>query len=254
MTGSARPRDQGAPVRRIAGVEVSAVGRDEAIARMVAAVVDGGSATFAFCNAHTANLARGSSAFRGALARATVWNDGVGMNLAARLLDGAPYPANNHGTDLTPALLAALPADTPVFLLGSPAGVAEEARDALRARFPALAFVGVHHGWFTPDEEPQVDRLIRDSGARLVIIGMGQPRQELWAARHAAALDAVLLCAGAYLDFAAGRFRRAPAWVQRARLEWAFRLALEPRRLARRYLIGNAAFLGAAILERRRRR
>lgn len=220
---------------------------------MVAAVTGVGAATFAFCNAHTVNQARCSPAFRQALASATVWNDGIGMNLAARLLDGAPYPANNHGTDMTPALLDALPAGTSIFLLGSLAGVAEEARVRLQLRFPTLRFAGAHHGWFTPDEEPAVLDRIRASGARLVIVGMGQPRQELWAERHAAALGTVLLCAGAYLDFAAGRFTRAPRWVQRAGLEWAFRMVLEPRRLARRYLIGNAIFLVGTLTERRRR-
>jgi exopolysaccharide biosynthesis WecB/TagA/CpsF family protein len=76
-----------------------------------------------------------------------------------------------------------------------------------------------------------------------VLVGMGQPRQELWTFENAESTDATFLCIGAYLDFAAGIIPRAPAWIRSLRMEWAFRLANEPRRLAGRYLLGNATFL-----------
>ena len=81
---------------------------------------------------------------------------------------------------------------------------------------------------------------------------MGQPRKELWAARNRDAISAVILCIGAYLDFVAGAVPRAPRWIQKARMEWAYRLALEPRRLAGRYLIGNATFLLRTARQRMR--
>ncbi|MFD1844043.1 WecB/TagA/CpsF family glycosyltransferase [Sphingomonas qilianensis] len=241
------------PAREIGGIAVAAASHDEALALMLAAVEREAPAIFTFCNAHTVNLARSSVPLRKALRHATVFNDGIGMDIASKLLFGAPFPDNLNGTDLTPALLGALPEGIAVYLLGSPAGVAQDAQAVLAARFPTLRFAGAEHGWFAEADEPAIVERIRQSGAQLLIVGMGQPRQELWAARHAAALGIVQLCVGAYLDFAADRFPRAPLWVRQARLEWAFRLAQEPTRLAHRYLVGNAKFLINVVLERGRR-
>lgn len=238
----------------IGDVTVTALTRERAVAAISDAVSGGGTAIFAFCNAHSVNIARRDPAFRRALGDATVFNDGFGLDIATRILGEPRFPDNLNGTDLTPALLDALPAGTPIFLLGSPAGVAEEARLALAARFPALRFVGTEHGWFTAEDEPRIAAKIRASGARLILVGMGQPRQEIWASRHRAGLECVLLCVGAYLDFAAGRFQRAPRWIQAARSEWIWRLALEPRRLAQRYLVGNALFVARMVSQRVGRR
>lgn len=242
------------PRRTIGGISVLAATRDHVLADIASAVENRRAAIVAFCNAHTVNLARRDPMFCKALSAATVLNDGVGLDVAMRLLGQPAFADNLNGTDLTPALLAILPADTAVYLLGSPEGVAAEARVALSARFAHLRFVGAEHGWFGPEDEAAVAARIKASGAQLVIVGMGQPRQELWAVRHMESIGAVLLCAGAYLDFAAGRFPRAPGWVQSARLEWMFRLLQEPRRLAHRYLVGNAAFLLGVVTDRLRGR
>lgn len=231
------------PLRRVGGLDVVAVDQPRAIAEMVAAVAATAPRIFGFCNAHTVNMARNRADFAAAARQATLFNDGIGLDIAGRLLHGAPFPANLNGTDLTPALLGALPPDTAVFLLGSPPGVAEQAQAALAARFPNLRFVGTRDGFFAADVEAAIAASIRASGAQVVLVGMGHPRQELWAARNLQATGAVLLCIGAFLDFAAGAVPRAPEWARRARMEWAYRLLVEPRRMARRYLIGNVAFL-----------
>ncbi|WP_174279670.1 WecB/TagA/CpsF family glycosyltransferase [Sphingomonas bacterium] len=242
------------PGRAIGPVDVTAMTRDEAVSTVLDAIDRGGSALFAFANAHTINLARRDAALRRALAEMTVFNDGIGLELASRMIHGRGFSANLNGTDLTPALLAALRAPTPVFLLGSPPGVAERAAAALSGRYPHCRVVGTHHGFFATDEAAAVTRRIATSGATLVLVGMGQPQQERWAVDHGTSLPATICCIGAFLDFAAGVVSRAPGWVQAARLEWAFRLAAEPRRLARRYLVGNATFMAAmtAVAIRRR--
>jgi len=108
--------------------------------------------------------------------------------------------------------------------------------------------------------EPQDELVARIAAARpgLVLVALGCPKQELWIHRHRSMLKpAVLVGIGASLDFLAGRIRRAPPWVSRAGMEWAFRLALEPRRLARRYLINDPKFVGIllrALREPRARR
>ena len=235
-------------VRQIGPVAVVVGTRGVALGQIVDAISRRAPAVFTFANAHSINLARRRPAFASALAAMTVLNDGIGLDLAGRLIHGARFPENLNGTDLTPALLAALPGPTRVFLLGSRPGVAEAAATALARRFPQFELAGTHHGFFSAEEAVAIARRIVVTEAALVLVGMGQPHQELWAATHGASLPATICCVGAYLDFAAGVIPRAPGWVQSLRLEWAFRLAQEPRRLAGRYLIGNATFLAAMAL------
>lgn len=126
----------------------------------------------------------------------------------------------------------------------------ERAARALASRFPQHDVVGVQHGFFAEAESERIVADIRAASPDLILVGMGQPRQEVWAHRHLATVPAVTMCVGAYLDFAAGVVARAPQMIRRMRLEWAYRLWQEPRRLASRYLIGNAAFLYAIARER----
>ncbi|MDB5714317.1 MAG: gumH [Sphingomonadales bacterium] len=227
---------------RVGEVDIAIMEVSAALALLCESIAGRENGVFGFANAHSVNLARRLPIFTTALRQMTVFNDGIGIELAARILTGESLPANLNGTDLTPALLAKLPAGTRVFLLGSPHGVAETARSVFAQKFPALDFVGARDGYFDEAAGTSVAQEVAATGPQLVIVGMGQPRQELWATQHAASIGAVLLCAGAILDFTAGRFRRAPKWVLAARLEWAYRLVLEPRRLAQRYLVGNASF------------
>jgi N-acetylglucosaminyldiphosphoundecaprenol N-acetyl-beta-D-mannosaminyltransferase/alpha-1,3-mannosyltransferase len=242
--------DNAMETRRIGCFDVVATDTHAALALIVDAVTSDRGGIFGFCNAHTTNLGRADPAFATAARAGILFNDGIGVDIASRLLYGTAFPANLNGTDLTPALLAALPPGTGVFLIGSPPGVADDAAAALTRHFGHIRIVGTQHGFFGADEEPSIALRIRASGARLVLAGMGQPRQEQWAAANQAKTGGVILCIGAYLDFVAGRFVRAPRWMQAARLEWAFRLLQEPRRMARRYLLGNATFLTATLRQR----
>ena len=212
----------------------------------------------AFCNAHTVNLARRDISFVTALNKALVLNDGVGVDIARKLLYGSAFPANLHGTDLTTAVLATAPRSLRIFLLGSPPGIADRAAEVLAARFPRHTIVGTRHGFFDLETEGRaVAEMIATCGADLVLAGMGQPRQEQWASEYGTLTGALVMCIGAYLDFTAGAVLRAPSWAQQARLEWLVRLVQEPRRLAGRYLIGNGRFLadiGADYLRLRKKR
>jgi exopolysaccharide biosynthesis WecB/TagA/CpsF family protein len=208
----------------------------------------------AFANAHTLNLASTNADYRSVLKRADlVLNDGIGVALAARMLNRR-FPANLNGTDFLPGLLQ-LAADRGwrVFLLGGEAGTAEAASAKLRGRIPNLQVVGVDHGYLTPASNREVVSRIRASDAQVVLVGMGNPAQEYWIAANLDASGARLaIGVGAFLDFSAGRVARAPAWMRRARMEWIWRLIIEPRRLWRRYLVGNPLFLFRSIRHARR--
>lgn len=240
-------------VRAIGLVRVVATTGEGAVRMVADAVAADRAEVFAFCNAHSVNLARRDPAFARVLNRAVVFNDGVGLDIAGRWLHGQPFPENLNGTDLTGRVLAALErTGARVFLLGSPPGVADAAARVIAERFPGLVIAGVRHGFFDL-HDPEVAEQVAAARPDVVLVGMGQPRQEYWAAANRERLGCVQLCVGAYLDFVSGTMPRAPALVRRARMEWAYRLWREPRRLAGRYLVGNAVFLAGVARDRLRR-
>ncbi|MEU1392988.1 MULTISPECIES: WecB/TagA/CpsF family glycosyltransferase [unclassified Nonomuraea] len=188
--------------------------------------------------------------------------DGMPLVWAARLL-GTPLPERVTGADLIWSLSEVAAArNWPVYLLGGPPGVAELAADELRSCRPGLKVAGVHappyHFDETAEGRERVRRRVVAARPRLVFVGLGFPRQDLLIAELREELpQAWFVGCGAAIAFAAGTVRRAPRWMRRAGLEWAFRLMSEPGRLARRYLVDDLPFavrlLAGCLLTRLRR-
>lgn len=205
-----------------------------------------------FVNAHAVNLAWADPAFADELAGADVlFRDGAGLYLLLRRLMGRDAGLNLNGTDLIGRITAAF-AGRPAAVLGTRAPFVDRAVEIVRGLGPAVEATA--DGF--QDEAFYLD-LMRRHRCDLILLGMGMPKQERVAARLRAGLDhpCLIVNGGAILDFWAGRFPRAPAPLRRAGLEWAYRLALEPGRLWRRYLLGNALFLwrGARLARTARR-
>lgn len=232
------------PTLPLLGLRVVSTDADTAIAALLAP----GRRRGHFLNAHCVNVMHNDGAYFHALQTADiVLPDGIGVELAARMT-GQRIAANLNGTDLVPALLDRAAAQgLSVFLFGGAPGTAPAAAHALRTRIPGLTVAGTRDGFDGARDPDAAIAAINGSGADIVLVAMGVPLQDLWLAQHAHRLDARLtLGVGACLDFLAGNVARAPRILRRARLEWAWRLALEPRRLARRYLLGNVLFLARA--------
>jgi alpha-1,3-mannosyltransferase len=236
--------------RRIGAVDVDVLAGDDAANLILASADARKPMMVAFCNAHTANLAGTRPELAQAIEGAVVLNDGVGVDLASRALFGAPFPENLNGTDFVPHMIGSAEQPLKIFMLGSDAGTAELAAGRLRALHPNATVVGTEHGFFAEDEEGDILSRIRESDANMVLVGMGQPRQELWAARNFEKVGGPVLCVGALFEFLAQRVPRAPLLIRNMRLEWAFRLSIEPRRLAHRYLIGNGTFIWKIVRQR----
>lgn len=209
----------------------------------------------AFVNAHCANVLARDPIYAAAVQTADrVLPDGIGVEQAARM-QGHDLAANLNGTDFVPRLLLEAAArGLSVFLFGAAPGVAAAAAARLARDIPGLRVAGHRDGFAGAADSDAAIAAINASGADILLVAMGVPAQDIWLDRHAHRLaPRLLMGVGALFDFLSGRVARAPAPLRRARLEWAWRLALEPRRLARRYLLGNLAFLareGRAALRR----
>jgi exopolysaccharide biosynthesis WecB/TagA/CpsF family protein len=229
----------------ILGVEVAVSSQAEALRRIEALADAPAPSMVVFVNAHTVNVAVRNHGFRSVLAAADiVLNDGIGMEIAARL-QGRTFRENLNGSDFLPLVLdLASRRGWRVYLLGGRTGVAGAAARALRRANPELQVCGVHHGFFDPSESTAVVDDVRRSRADMLLVGMGNPAQELWLSEWLPQTGArVGIGVGAFFDFQSGKIRRAPQWMNRAGFEWAYRLLREPRRLARRYLFGIPLFL-----------
>lgn len=199
----------------------------------------------AFLNAHCGNIMARDADYADALATADeVLPDGIGVELAARM-SGQTIAENLNGTDFTPALLKQAAAKgLSVFLLGARPGVADAAAKRLCLDIPGLRVVGTRDGYDRMADDTAAVRAINLAQPDILLVAAGVPMQDLWLARNAHRLHPrICLGVGALFDFLAGRVRRAPLWVRKARCEWVWRLASEPRRMARRYLVGNAEFM-----------
>jgi N-acetylglucosaminyldiphosphoundecaprenol N-acetyl-beta-D-mannosaminyltransferase len=178
--------------------------------------------------------------------------DGMPLVWLSRAM-GVALPEKISGSDLVRPLAARAAArGLSVFLLGARPGIAARAAEVLVAEHPGLRVAGVLAPplGFERDEaeSARVVAEVRRAEPALVLVALGAPKQELWMHRHRAALaPAVLLGIGGTLDFIAGAVKRAPPWMSRAGLEWLYRLAQEPRRMASRYLVRDRAFLRIAL-------
>ncbi len=243
----------------VLGVPISTTSYDEVL-ELIAARPDDRATTYAFCNVHAVMTARRSPELRRALERFDVTtSDGVPLVWTLRRL-GAPDQTRVYGPDLMElALPYGLERGWTHYLYGATEETLDRLVDAAARLAPGVRIVGRHAPPFRPmtaaEEAVDVAR-IRDSGADCVWVGLGLPKQELWVDRNRDRLPGqAVLAVGAAFDLLAGTVPQAPDWLQDRGLEWAYRLAQEPRRLWRRYLWNNPAYavLATAQVLRHRR-
>jgi N-acetylglucosaminyldiphosphoundecaprenol N-acetyl-beta-D-mannosaminyltransferase len=199
----------------------------------------------AFVNAHAMNAVADSLEFFNAIMSADlVLRDGIGMAILLRLLNQPPG-LNLNGTDLIPKILARC-AGQCIALFGTEEPYLSRAQEVIVSRIAPGSSVIAAHGFLPVGNYVQ---LAADHRPSLIVLGMGMPRQEEVAALLRGVLDhpCTIICGGAIIDFLGNKTSRAPLWMRRSGLEWMYRLALEPRRLFRRYVIGNPLFLVRAL-------
>jgi N-acetylglucosaminyldiphosphoundecaprenol N-acetyl-beta-D-mannosaminyltransferase len=228
---------------------VDILSHDETVARILAAIAGGQRCQHVALNvAKLINARTNAELARDVRESDIVGIDGMGIVYALRLL-GHDVPHRVAGADLFESLMAQCAArGLKPFLLGATPAVLAAALRKLRRRYPSLEIAGSHHGYFTDEREDAICDLIRTSGAHCLFIAMPTPRKERFMHRHRDTLGVpFVMGVGGTFDVVAGHVQRAPALVQIAGLEWAYRMMQEPRRLAGRYLRTNLIFAGLLL-------
>lgn len=240
-----------APEREcVLGSAISAIDEGTALEIIARRLADGGGGYICFTNVHAVVSGRQHPEFQAATNRSFLsLADGKPVYWLARI-QGNRHVGHVPGPDFMLAALRRFP-DRRHFFYGSTPEVLGRLSAQLQAAIPGLQVCGTLSPPFRPLTEADVEShraTIRDCGAELVWVGLGAPKQELWMAANATALaPAILFGVGAAFDFHAGVTRRAPEPMRRLGLEWLFRLASEPRRLWKRYLVTNTLFLTYAM-------
>lgn len=179
--------------------------------------------------------------------------DGQPVRWALKWLHGIDLPDRVYGPALTLGLLEAAARERlPLYFYGSTPPTLSRLTDRLRQKYPGLVIAGSTPSRFrrvTPEEKAEITSRILESGARMVFVGLGCPRQEVWAYEYRKHLSMPLIAIGAAFDFHAGTLPQAPEWMQANGFEWLFRLMQEPRRLWKRYVLLNPAYLAGVGLE-----
>jgi N-acetylglucosaminyldiphosphoundecaprenol N-acetyl-beta-D-mannosaminyltransferase len=235
-------------------VEIDNLTMAEASAHIVALTQAEEPSQICFVNADCVNIAFTDDDYRATLADAQlVLADGIGVRLAGEILN-QNIRENINGTDMLPFLCAAAEeAKLGFYLLGGKPGVAEGAAQWIAERYPRLRMCGYRDGYFSEEEQPGVLEGIKASGADVLLVALGAPRQDKWIAEHKYRLGTkVSIGVGGLLDFYSGRIPRAPVWMRELGMEWFYRFWQEPRRMWRRYFLGNAVFLYRVGCERMR--
>ena len=237
----------------ILGTKIDVVSWNSAVDRIIGWAGRHESKYVCACNVHVVVSAKGDLRLAEALDQADLATpDGMPIAWSIRRA-GFPDQQRINGPDLMLETCArAAQAGISVFLFGSEPATLTALRNQLIKLLPSLQLAGVYSPPFrqlSRKENSEIATMINSSGAGIVFVGLGCPKQEIWMRRQRGSIKAVMLGVGAAFDYHAGTLRRAPAWMRNIGMEWLYRLLAEPRRLWRRYLVTNSLFIAATTAQ-----
>lgn len=242
---------QDVPHLNILGVNVVDLPEHEALALLYQRIAEQEFTPVGFLNAHNANIAHENRSFANLMSEFFVLPDGIGVDMAAKHLYGHKFKDNLNGTDFTPALLKNAPSALKVALYGAAPNVAENAAMIFAGLDERHDVRAVGHGYLDEAGQAEMLNVLLNWRPDILLVAMGVPRQEFWIAEHLTPDHCTMpLAVGALFDLTTGNVPRAPKWMRNLRIEWVYRLAQEPKRLWRRYLVGNPLFLARVIKSR----
>lgn len=227
----------------IMGVSFLNTVMEDAIERIKLRVKNKEKTNIYYINADTLNKCYSKRSLRNILNKTPfIFPDGSGIKMACKVMR-RPLKENLNGTDMFPHICAmAQKEDYKLFLYGAKEGIAKKMKEKLMEQYPTLNIVGISNGYDLHDNE--VINMVNHSQADILFVAKGAPLQEEWIDMHSSKISAsVIIGVGGLFDFYSGSIPRAPIWMRKAGIEWVFRLMQEPKRMFRRYIIGNPLFL-----------
>jgi N-acetylglucosaminyldiphosphoundecaprenol N-acetyl-beta-D-mannosaminyltransferase len=237
------------------GITIHNISMGEALAEIERLIKQNGKSLVVTPNAQHINIISKDEELRKLYGEAAlVLTDSVPLLWAAKIL-GRPMKERVAGSDIFPAFCkVASQKNYKIFLLGAEPGIAKKASSILQNQNPGLNIVGTYSPLlgFEQDhkENEKIINLVNRAQPDVLFVGLGSPKGEKWAWTHKGEINSsVIICVGAAFDFVAGKSKRAPLWMQKSGLEWFHRLSQEPRRLWKRYLIGNSYFIWLVFKE-----
>lgn len=238
-------------MRNILGVNVSVLSTAAAVNQISKLILESIHTKILFLNADGANHAWRDANYRRDLNHFVTLPDGLGVDLCSFINYGKTFPDNLNGTDFIPHLLEQLETGYSVALLGGKPGVAEIAAKSFQTKFPKHQFSVISHGYFDSGAEKTILENLAIVKPDILLVAFGNPVQEKWIIENCDSENCTLVFGvGALFDFTAGRVPRAPSYIRRIRMEWLYRLWLEPKRLWARYVLGNPAFILRSIKQK----
>ena len=231
------------------GVEVDALTMGETVDRIMHLIDAGEQVQHVVLNAAKVVMMDKDPALRDVIRACPVVNaDGQSVVVASRLLR-RPLPERVAGIDLFVELVARSAVNgRSVYFLGARDEVLDTMIARFRREYPALRIAGHRNGYW--DDDREVIELVRNAQPDLLFLAIPSPRKEFWLGKHLAAMEVPFaMGVGGSFDVVAGKVKRAPRWVQRVGCEWVYRLVQEPRRMWKRYLVGNSAFMWLTVKE-----
>jgi N-acetylglucosaminyldiphosphoundecaprenol N-acetyl-beta-D-mannosaminyltransferase len=226
------------------GIRVSVLTTDETIQKILKFALAGRRKIITYLNAHCVNVAFADQDYKKILNSADIVHaDGMSIVWTSRLL-GKPLPGKIYAPDFFNRLIEeSIRHNISFYFLGGRAGIVRKAVENLRKTFPSAEIKGSHNGYLDYEEERKVINEINKLKPNILIIGMGVPKQEKWVYAHLNELNVNLCWMVGALDNLSGALKRPPKWMSDICLAWLFRLLQEPKRLWKRYLIGNPVFI-----------
>ncbi len=238
-----------APYRLIFDIPIRSLNLKNAAKIAISEIEQEGKKTFFYINAHCLNIALNNNEYKDILKQASlVYSGGIGPVLASRFL-GQPLEARTPTPDFIEDVFAyGQTKNWSVYIIGAKDQSLQKTVGILKAKFPKLDICGFHNGYFGEQENQRIIQEINFLHPTMVIVGMGTPKQEKWIKDNMYLIDTkVFWAVGAMIDVISGELPRAPLFMQKLNLEWLHRLCQEPKRLWKRYLIGNLLFIGYVI-------
>lgn len=236
----------------IAGCPVDIATIDETIGYIKKVITSRSTCRHGFVNAAKVVSIQSDKKFRNVLSTCDLINaDGMAIVWASQFL-GNPLPERVNGTNLMlDVIRISNDEGYRIYFLGAKPEIVKSVVDIFQTQYPRLKIAGWHHGYFPIEEEANLAKKIREMEPDILFVGMGTPQKEYWLHRNVPNINVPFsMGVGGSFDVIAGLVKRAPNWMQNSGLEWSWRFLQEPKRMWRRYLIGNSQFLHLIVKEK----